>query len=140
MKDNQHEQLFTELTTEFEALAFNELDDELAATCSGGVAYTGSNDPDVILYVDGNLKGDRLDVNASLNDGLKNLSKYRRNLGTNNFNDEISSFIIRKGKWNFYADPNYKGRYNSKPLGPGTYYSLPGNFANDSLTSLKRVG
>lgn len=115
-------------------LALIELDDEVAATCSGGVAYTGSNDPDVLLYVDGGLKGDRLDVNASLHDGLKNLNRYGRNL-FDNFNDEVSSFVIRKGKWNFYADPNYKGLYNKKPLGPGTYYSLPGSFNNDELGS-----
>lgn len=140
MKGNQSEQLFTELTIEFETSILKELDDEIAATCSGGVAYTGSNDPDVILFVDGGLKGDRLNVNASLNDGLRNLSDHRRNLGFSNFNDEISSFIIRKGKWNFYADSRYRGRYGSRSFGPGTYYSLPSSFANDSLTSLKRVG
>ena len=113
-------------------LSVMELDDEVAATCSGGVAYTGSNDPDVILYIDGGLAGSSLKVNASLNDGLKNLGKK--------FNDKVSSFIIRKGKWNFYADADYYGRYNSKPFGPGIYYSLPGSIKNDSLSSLKRVG
>ncbi|MEH1840730.1 MAG: beta/gamma crystallin-related protein [Nostoc sp.] len=117
-----------------------ELDDKVAANCSGGEGYTGSNNPDVVLFVDGGFKGDSLKVNAKNNDGLRNLSKYRRNLGFNNFNDEISSFIIYKGKWNFYADPGYNGLYNSKPLGPGEYSSLPKGFYNDSLTSLKRVG
>jgi hypothetical protein len=131
MKDNQNEQLFTELTAESEAPAFTELDDEVAATCSGGVAYTGSHDPDVILYVHGGIAGDSLKVNASLNDGL--------NLGKN-FNDKVSSFVILKGKWNFYADAGFKGIYNSKPLGPGTYSSLPKGFSNDQLSSLKRVG
>jgi hypothetical protein len=131
MKDNQHEQLFTELTAEFETSIFKELDDEVAATCSGGEGYTGSDDPDVILYIDGRLKGDRLDVNASIKDGLSSLGRK--------FNDKVSSFIIRKGKWAFYADAGYKGLY-SKPLGPGTYYSLPKGFSNDQLSSLKRVG
>jgi len=133
MKDNQHEQLFTELTAEFETSIFKELDDEVAATCSGGVAYTGSHNPDVILYVHGGIAGNSLKVNASINDGLNNLEKF-------NFNDKVSSFIILKGKWNFYADAGFKGIYNSKPLGPGTYSSLPTGFSNDQLSSLKRVG
>ena len=138
MKDFQHEQLFTELTPEFEATAFTELNDEVAATCCGGVAYSGSDDPDVILYVDGGLEGDRLNVNASVKDGLNLKDQKRRVFG--NFDNNVSSFVIRKGKWDFYADADSKGKYNSKPLGPGTYYSLPGNISNDSLSSLKRVG
>jgi hypothetical protein len=132
MKDNQHEELFTELTAESEVPAFTELDDEVAATCSGGVSYTGSNDPDVILYIDGGLEGDKLKVNASIGDGLELLGRK--------FNNKVSSFTILKGKWNFYADADFKGIYNSKPLGRGIYESLPGGFSNDQLSSLKRVG
>jgi hypothetical protein len=121
MKDNQHEQLFTEL------------DDEVAATCSGGVAYTGGPDPDVILYTHGGTNGVPLKVNASINDGLIDL-------GENSFNDRVSSFIILRGRWNFYADAGFRGRYNSRPLRAGTYSSLPRGFSNDQLSSLKRVG
>ena len=122
MKDNNFEVIS----------AIKELDDAVAATCSGGEGYTGSGDPDVILYRDGGFNGGNpLRVNASINDGLSYVG--------NDLNDKTSSLVIIRGKWNFYADGNYGGYYNT--LGPGLYSSLNGTgIANDKLSSLYRVG
>lgn len=117
---------------ESSCIAVKEVDDEAAATCSGGVAYTGSWDPDVVLFQHGGLQGRTLRVNASINDGILNI-------GTNgNFNDMTSSLVIQRGQWAFFADSGYRGYYTT--LGPGVYTSLPPGFSNDQLTSLYRVG
>lgn len=120
MKDNQPEQLFTELTAEIEAPALQELDDEVAATCSGGAAVT--------LYENGNFNRNKdgrvLPVNGSI-----------RNLGS--FNDLTSSIKISSGRWAFYADEEF-----NKPmftLGRGNYPVIALKY-NDRLTSIKRVG
>lgn len=39
--------------------AVQDLDNETAATCSGGVGYLNSGDPDVFLYKDANGQGRR---------------------------------------------------------------------------------
>lgn len=117
----------------FEAIStIIELNDEDAATCSGGVAYTGSNDPDIILYRDAGFGGGNpLAVNASINDGI--------NYVGDNFNDVTSSFVIVRGTWQFYRDANY-GVYQNT-LGPGLYsYVANSGIPNDSISSLYRVG
>jgi hypothetical protein len=131
MKDNQHEQLFTELTAESEALAFQELDDEVAATFSGGEGYTGSSDPDVILYNRSDWTGSALKVNAKITDGLWSLTGYR-------FNDITSSITIHRGTWEFWGEAGYKG--SKRTLGPGSYKVTEAGITNDSLSSLKRIG
>lgn len=116
MKDNQ---LFTELTAEFEAPAFTELDDEVAATCSGGA---------VTLYENGNFnRGDDGRVRV-INGSIANLGS---------FNDLTSSFKISSGRWTFYADEQY-----NQPLftrGPGEYPVVP-NGTNDRISSIRKVG
>ncbi|MEH2046060.1 beta/gamma crystallin-related protein [Nostoc sp.] len=110
--------------------AVKELNDEVAATCSGGVAYTGSNDPDVILYRDGGFGGsDPLSVNASIGDGLGYVG--------DDFNDLTSSIVITRGTWEFYKDSGF--RLYQATLGPGQYSILPGGIENDSLSSLFRI-
>ncbi|MEH2046064.1 beta/gamma crystallin-related protein [Nostoc sp.] len=116
----------------FEAISsIKELNDEVAATCSGGVAYTGSNDPDVILYRDINFGGSNpLNVNASVNDGVAYVG--------DNFNDLTSSIAIIRGRWNFYRDAGF-GVYQTT-LGPGLYSFVPNSgIPNDSISSLYRV-
>jgi hypothetical protein len=131
MKVNQFEEISV----------IQELDDEVAATCSGGEGQTGGPNPDVILYKDEFFNGADLKVNAKRNDGLSNLENYGGFLGFGTFNDSISSFEIKRGLWNFYADKDYKGLYNNQPLGPGKYRTLARTgISNDSLSSLKRVG
>jgi hypothetical protein len=129
MKDNQHEQLFTELTAEFEATpAFQELDDEVAATCSGGAAP-------VTLYVNPYLSGESMDINGNDRD--------LRNGPFQGINDRTSSIYIREGKWELFSDKEYSQGTGSSnnPLGPGVYntaldFGLPDN----SLSSIRRVG
>ncbi|BAZ23050.1 hypothetical protein NIES4073_39380 [Kalymmatonema gypsitolerans NIES-4073] len=114
--------------------AVKEINDEVAATCSGGVARINDPDPDVTLYADGQLRGGSLRVNASVGDGIPNI-------GTNgSFNDRTSSLVIHRGQWEFFADSGYRGRY-SRVLGPGLYRSLDATqISNDQLTGLRRVG
>ncbi|MEH2256161.1 beta/gamma crystallin-related protein [Nostoc sp.] len=114
----------------FEAISsIKELNDEDAATCSGGVAYTGSNNPDVILYRDIDFNNTNLNVNASVGDGLRFVG--------DNFNDLTSSIAIIRGTWAFYRDINFTTYQTT--LGPGLYSSPPSGIANDSLSSLFRV-
>jgi hypothetical protein len=137
MKNNQHEQLFTELTAEFEATpAFHELDDEVAATCSGGRIFFGGADPDVILFEDSQYRGRALRVNATSGDGDSNLTDQ-------GFNDKTSSIKVIRGTWQIYEHANYTGRTTT--LRPGDYYTppfgrRPNIVPNDSLTGIRRVG
>jgi hypothetical protein len=109
MKEVQNEKLF------------QQLDNEVAASCSGGVAY---------LYLDDNFKGRRLqffDRESDLRDW--------------NFSDETSSIkIVGNERWTFYQDILFKGP--SVTLGRGSYtltdlrrLGIP----NDSISSLKRI-
>jgi len=124
MKDNQHEQLFTELTAEFEAPAFQELDDEVAATCSGGQV--------LVLYEHGNFNNSQAGRVLPLNGSTSNIGS---------FNDLTSSIKISRGRWEFYADENHNNLLFT--LGPGSYRVLPraedGRSANDRITSIKRI-
>ncbi|MDM9586273.1 beta/gamma crystallin-related protein [Nostoc sp. GT001] len=115
----------------FEAISsIKELNDEDAATYSGGIAFTGGNNPDVILYTDEGFNGRNLGVNASGSDGVPYVG--------DDFNDLTSSIAIIRGTWAFYRDLNFTTYQTT--LGPGLYSSLPGGIANDSLSSLFRVG
>jgi len=117
MKDNQHEQLFTELRAEYEAPAFTELDDETGAAIGGGA---------VVLYNAVNFGGDSLTRYTS--------TPY---VG-DKFNDKASSIVITSGTWRFYDGANYTGR--SKELRPGRY-SWVENFGitNDTISSFKKI-
>ncbi|MEH2459687.1 beta/gamma crystallin-related protein [Nostoc sp.] len=129
--NNHRVDMNTKTLAELSFSAVKELDDKVAATCSGGEGYTGGNDPDVILYRDGGFGGGNpLAVNASISDGVSNVG--------NDFNDQTSSIAIIRGTWNFYSDDQF-GNYQTT-LEPGLYSSLPGGITNDSLSSLYRVG
>ena len=98
MKDNQHEQLFTELTAESEAPAFEELDNETAAAIGG--------DADKIqVYRDSNL---RVSL-GSFNTGSPQLSARP--------NNQISSIKVNAGTWALYDSPKFSGQ--SLRYGPG---------------------
>jgi hypothetical protein len=121
MKDNQHEQLFTELTAEFEATpAFQKLDDEVAATCSGGAA---------ILYEHDGFLGDT----ATFYEGSDWLGNW-------NFNDKTSSIKITGNQsWVFYPHINTTG--TPITLRPGEYnlsQLQARGIQNDSISSLRR--
>jgi len=110
--------------------AMQDLDNETAATCSGGSGYFGSNDPDIILYEDANFQGRAVNVNASPEDGV--------NL-TGELNDSVSSMKILRGTWRVTEDDNFRngGTYGSLQLGPGDH-EFGGTPVNDTISSLFR--
>ncbi|MEH2325239.1 MAG: beta/gamma crystallin-related protein [Nostoc sp.] len=113
--------------------AVKELNDEVAATCSGG-GFVGGPDPDVILFKDPGERGGSLGLNSVTGDGLGNIGLD--NEGNNNgFNDQTSSIKIIRGSWNFFSDSNFKGQ-STGVLRPGDYF-LGAN--NDNITSAFRV-
>jgi len=117
MKDNQHEQLFTELTADSEAPAFEELDNETAAAIGGGAK--------IEVYRDSNSR-----VNlGSFNTGSAQLSALA--------NNKISSIKVNAGTWVLYDLPNHQGE-SSVRYGPGSH-NLP-SLLNDRTSSLKQVG
>lgn len=124
MKTNQHEQLLTELTAEFETSTFTEVDDETSATIQGGWNLQVFNNEDFTGLLGSFDYG-----------GKKRLTH----------NDQISSIIIRSGQWRFYKDSNFKGpAYTLGPLpnGQPAYYKLgPGSqFLNNQISSFQQVG
>ena len=87
---------------------------------------------EIILFRDMNFKGPHHHVFAYGDE----------NLGASDFNDKVSSFIIRSGRWVFYKDNNYTSdRY---PAFPNAGY-LPGYYpnctqhgmANDHVSSVR---
>jgi len=133
MKDNQ---LFTELTAEFEAPAFTELDDKVAATCSGGKITFGGSNPDVLLFEDKNFGGDVLKINANVGSGDGNLDNSPFGSGWNN---KTSSIKILRGKWQIYQKDDYEGP--SKTLKVGEYLNASAfGLADNSLTGIRRIG
>ena len=103
MKEFQNEELF------------QELDNEVAATCSGGWA---------ILYEHTNFRGRRLRLESSASD----LRNFR-------FNDITSSIQIREGEtWAFFRDINYQNLLFTAR--DGNYSSIPGN---DQISSVRRI-
>ncbi|MHC5939227.1 beta/gamma crystallin-related protein [Nostoc sp.] len=113
MKEVQNEQLF------------QELDNEVAATCSGGAAYLYQND--------GFNQGDP-GRRLTFFEGSDDLGYY-------NFNDETSSIKITGNKsWVFYQDINNKG--TAVTLRPGEYnlsQLQQRGIQNDWISSLRRI-
>jgi len=109
MKEVQNEELF------------QELDNEVAASCSGGV---------VSLYEHDRFQGPSL----SFRNGATDLRNW-------NFNDKTSSLrIVGNEEWAFYREPAFRG--TPVILGRGNYTAtrlqqlgLP----NDSISSIRRT-
>lgn len=105
-------------------LAVEELDNEVAATCSGGVAFLYQND--------GFNQGDP-GRRLRFSEGTDDLRTY-------NFNDETSSIVITGNKsWVFYRDINNKGP--AVTLRPGSYnldQLRRRGIQNDWVSSLRR--
>ncbi|MEH1845253.1 MAG: hypothetical protein V7L25_09700 [Nostoc sp.] len=118
-------------------LAVNKVDDEVATTYSGGRVYHTANplDGDIILYKNPGFTGKALGIKATVvGQGDSNIGFTRGKL--NGFNDTISSFIIKRGKWALYQAykyGGYAGMYSTSQS------RLPSAIDNQ-LTSIKRVG
>lgn len=140
MKNTQHEQLFTELTAEFEAPVFLELDDEVAATCSGGRVEFGGPNPDVILFEHINRGGAALRINATLGDGDSNLINNRLGLFSN-WNDKTSSIQVVRGRWQVFMHAGYGHPSRIVTVNPGYYPNAAAiGLPNDSISSIRRIG
>lgn len=100
--------------------AVNELNDEVAATCSGGAR--------VQVFTGPNFSGTASTIVDS------NVSKL-----SSVFNNKISSIKVLSGKWTFWSNANFSGKGIS--LTPGNYRNLArysdGAF-NNVISSFKR--
>jgi hypothetical protein len=111
-----------------------DLDNETAATCSGGEGFLSAPEgADVILYKDFDGQGLSLGANAATSDGVSNIG-FLNGPQESTFNDTVSSIRVVRGRWSFFQDANYGGD-NTGPLGPGLY-NLGHN--NDKITSAFR--
>lgn len=109
MKEVQNEKLF------------QQLDNEVAASCSGGV---------LSLYKDDNFRGVRVNIfNGAID------------LRTSDFNNNISSIqIVGNERWAFYRDIAFRGI--PVILGSGSYTSTDlrrRGIPNDSISSIRRI-
>ncbi|MBN4006228.1 beta/gamma crystallin-related protein [Nostoc sp. LPT] len=118
--------------------AVKEINDEVAANCSGGVGYLYSSDPDVILYKDPDGQGLSLNVNAATGDGVPNIGFADGQGGgfETTFNDTVSSIRILRGSWQFFDNAGYSGDTTGR-LEPGVLYNL--GFNDDKITSAFRA-
>ncbi|WP_341531851.1 beta/gamma crystallin-related protein (plasmid) [Nostoc sp. UHCC 0302] len=105
---------------------FQELNDEVAASCNGGLAP-------VTLYNNYDFGGSKKDISSN-DDNLDNSA-----IGSG-WNNKTSSLIIRRGVWQIFDKEKYNtgGRYAI--LGPG-FYRYPSSFglANNTLTGIRRL-
>lgn len=98
--------------------ALNIVEDEAAATCSGGAPT---------LYSDANFGGSSFQVTG---DQLSNLGF---------FNDATSSLTIDEGTWEFFTEANFQGQ--RVVLTPNSYSGITeAGLPNDSISSLRRAG
>lgn len=126
---NNHQQSFQNLKA---ISALNVLEDEAAATCSGGA--------DVELFVDANFQGESLQVSSKVTDlsnysvaKVNNVVTYRKS-----YDNKISSIKVNSGVWQFFSEPNFQGP--SVTLGAGEYSGVTEvGIDNDSLSSVRRI-
>jgi Beta/Gamma crystallin len=128
--DNQTQNLFA-------IDAVQDLDNETAATCSGGVGSLNSPNPDVVLFQHKSFQGKSLGLSAASGDGLPNFGTRDGNGGggDNGFNDITTAIKVNRGTWEFYTNSNYGGE--RLILGPGS--AIERVQLNDRFTSAKRT-
>lgn len=105
---------------------FQVLNDESAATYSGGEAF-------LFQVINFNNFRWRLDGKRDLyfEEGTDDLRRY-------NFNDETSSIRIRSGIWNFFKHTGRRGYLTT--LSRGDYFWVENvGIPNDSISSLRNV-
>ncbi|RCJ21446.1 hypothetical protein A6770_30425 [Nostoc minutum NIES-26] len=103
--------------TELSFSAVKELNDEVAATCSGG---------SVTLFGATNFNGQG-----------RFFSRSDRDLFRNGFDNGTSSIIITGNqRWRFYERPGFQGPFIT--LGPGRYRTLSRG-VNNTISSLRRL-
>lgn len=92
----------------------------------GGGAWQGGGEHAIDLYEHDNFRGRSLDASQGVSD-----------LNQANFNDRVSSVIIRRGQWLLCSDADSRGRCIT--LGPGQYPELSRWNLNDTLSSVRQV-
>lgn len=94
------------------------------ATAPGG-GWGGGNGA-VALYEDAEYAGRSINSSGS------------RNLQDEGFNDQVSSIVVRSGRWEFCTDADFRGRCTT--LGPGRYRNLKDMGINDAISSFRPAG
>jgi hypothetical protein len=79
---------------------------------------------ELTIFADSDFRGARVTLHGDA-----------RDLRLMNFNDRVSSLIVRSGTWELCQDSNFSGR--CAQFGPGEYRVLP-NF-NDAVSSVREV-
>jgi hypothetical protein len=79
---------------------------------------------------------------ANFDGSHKHIFRAEPNLGALIFpgmNDQVSSFVILEGNWQFFIDKNYVGQVGGL-LGPGVYPWVGDIFIpNDKISSLRPI-
>lgn len=92
-----------------------------AAMLFAGAASAGQ----IVIYKQPNFAGDSRTFN---NDDL--------NLVDNGINDQVSSIVVKSGRWQFCSQPNFQG--DCQVLEPGQYATLP-QALNHRIESFREV-
>ena len=97
----------------------------------------------IILYADANFGGQHTHLFETTPD-FAHLYLAGTNTGPQDertWDDQVSSFVIVSGVWQFYKDPNFKVQLgNPGGLGPGLYRWVEAvGIDNDSLSSIRLV-
>jgi hypothetical protein len=79
---------------------------------------------ELTIFADSDFRGARVTLHGDA-----------RDLRQMNFNDRVSSLVVRSGTWELCEDSNFSGR--CAQFGPGEYRVLP-NF-NDAVSSVREV-
>lgn len=96
-----------------------------AQTTPPGGSWGGGNGS-VALYEDAEYRGRAFSGSGS------------NNLKDEDFNDAVSSIVVRNGRWEFCTDADYRGRCTT--LGPGRYRNLKEQGINDQISSFRPSG
>lgn len=79
---------------------------------------------ELTLFADSDFRGARVTLQGDA-----------RDLRQMNFNDRVSSLVVRSGTWELCQDSNFSGR--CAQFGPGEYRVLPG--FNDAVSSVREI-
>lgn len=99
-----------------------------------------ASEAEIVLFVDRDFGG----LHTHLYESSSDLGKIRLGgIGGNlpgTWNDTVSSFVIRSGKWQFFRNAGFSNSMGDV-LGPGNYaVSDDVDVDNDSTSSIRLVG
>ncbi|CAN5897548.1 hypothetical protein BH11PSE8_BH11PSE8_12720 [soil metagenome] len=91
------------------------------------LAFSGLASAQLVLYEDDNYSGRQFRTNVPMND-----------LANVDFNDKVSSVVVRSGTWQLCVDADFRGQCVT--LGAGSYPSLSEMGLNDRVSSVRPMG